>query len=432
MVAAILLNAAAAGDWPNWRGPNLNGTTATASNLPEKWTADANVRWKLELPAWSGSTPVVWEDRIFLLSPSKQEEPQQVGGRGPAVDGPGGQEILLFCISRTNGEVLWQRQIDEGNWIRMKHNSSSPSPVTDGKHVWAVSGNGVLACFDVDGNPRWTFSIPQKYGTVGTNFGYGSSPLLLDGRLILQVLHGGRTDDPSYVFALDAATGQLLWRVVRPTDAIAETPDAYTTPTVLENDGEKQIVVLGGGYVTGHDPKTGAEIWRSGGLNPRNARDYRTIPSPVVGDGMIFAPSRQIPLLALKAGGTGDITNTNLVWSWTARNGGPDVPTPAVHEGRFYMVEDHGQITCMNAKTGEVIYGPKDTGIGRVSGSPLIADGKIFIVNESGEAAVLAAGSTFKILARNTLDDSYTLSSPVAVGTDLFIRTGTHLYCISK
>jgi hypothetical protein len=151
LAASLSVPAAFAGNWPNWRGPNLNGTTADANNLPESWGVDHNVRWKLELPAWSGSTPVIWEDKVFILSPSKQQAPQEAGGRA-AVDGPGGQEILLFCISRKNGDVLWKREVDTGNWIKMKHNSSSPSPVTDGSHVWAVSGEGAMVAFDMDGN----------------------------------------------------------------------------------------------------------------------------------------------------------------------------------------------------------------------------------------------------------------------------------------
>jgi outer membrane protein assembly factor BamB len=414
------------GGWPNWRGPEHNGTTDNASNLPENWGTDQNVRWKLKMPAWSGSTPIIWEDRVFLLSPSKPEKPLPAGERGP-----GGQDILLYCVSRTNGEVLWRRPVDRGNWLRMKHNSSSPSPVTDGRHVWAVSGNGHVAAFDIDGTPQWTFSIEEHFGPIGTNFGYGSSPLLLDGRLVFQVLQGARTDDPSYVFALDAQSGDLLWRVERPTEARNESPDAYTTPAFVEHDGKKQIVVLGGDHVTGHDSETGRELWRSGGLNPRNARDYRIIPSPIVGDGMIFAPTRQVPLLALRAGGSGDITDSHLVWSWTSR-GAPDVPTPALHDGLFYMIEDFGRITCVDALTGEAIYGPEELGLGRVSSSPLVADEKIYVVNESGETAVVAAGRDFKLLARNALDDSYTLSSPVAAGTDLFIRTGSYLYCLSE
>jgi outer membrane protein assembly factor BamB len=432
-------------NWPSWRGPNGDGTTTTAKNLPEVWSTEQNIKWKVELPAWSGSSPVVWGDRIFLNSPSKEEAapaPALTGSaaaraakggrpRGPAVAGPGGQEILLLCLSRETGRELWQRKYDQGNEIQMKHNSSSPSPVTDGRHVWVTSGNGVLACFDFEGNERWRFDIVKRYGKIGTNFGYGSSPLLLDGQLFVQVLHGMKTDDPSYVFSLDAATGKLLWRVERPTDAERETPDAYTTPTVVEVGGRKQIVISGGAYITGHDPKTGAELWRSGGLNPTNAGNYRVISSPLVKGQMIFAPTRQQPLLALRAGGKGDITRSHLAWSWTSR-GGPDVPTPTSDGERFYMADDGGNITCLDAKTGAVIYGPEDTGIGRTSSSPLLADGKIYLVGETAETAVIAAGPKYRLIAKNVLDGTYTLSSPAIAGDEIYIRTATFLYCIKK
>jgi hypothetical protein len=382
---------------------------------------------------------VVWGDKVFLCTPSREGAEsasvfdglrRRLNGYG-ATSGPGGQELLLLCLSRQTGEELWRRQFDQGNELRRKHNSSTPSPVTDGSHVWAVSGNGMIACYDLDGALKWKFDIPAKYGEIGVAHGYGSSPLLLDGKLIVQVLHGQLTDDPSYVFALNAGDGSVLWRVERPTDARNESPDAYTTPAVLETGGRKQIVILGGDYVTGHDADTGAEIWRSGGLNPRRAWNYRIVPSPTVREGMIFAPSRHTPLLALRTGGRGDVTGSHVAWRWTGR-AAPDVPTPLSDGARLYMADDAGMFSCLDAKTGAVIYGPHDTGIGRVSSSPILADGKIYLISETAETAVIQAGPEYRLIARNSLDGSYTLSTPAAVGGEVFIRTGTHLYCISK
>jgi outer membrane protein assembly factor BamB len=447
IVACAAVSRVGAANWPAWRGPDGDGTTTMAKDLPETWSPAQNIKWKHEMPAWSGSSPVVWGDRIFVNSPSKEEAPAPVetsavaakgkrgggggGGRGPATSGPGGQELLLLCLDRASGRELWRKEIDRGNQIRMKHNSSSPSPVTDGQHVWVVSGNGVIRCYDFSGSEKWTLDVPGKFGKFGHNHGYGSSPLLLDGKLIVEVLHGMRTDDPSYLLALNAADGKVLWRVERPTDAIYESPDAYTTPAVLKVGDKKQLVVSGGDYVTGHDAETGAEIWRSSGLNPRKARDYRIVPSPTVRDGMIFAPTRKVPLLALKAGGTGDITESHLAWKWTGDNA-PDVPTPVCDGPRFYMMGDEGRITCLDAKTGAVIYGPEDTGIGRTWGSPILADGKIYVTGETAETAVIQAGSTYKLIAKNSLDGTYTLSTPAFADGEIFLRTATHLYCISK
>jgi outer membrane protein assembly factor BamB len=444
--------AAFAGNWPSWRGPQGDGTTSTARNLPETWTTEQNIKWKQEMPAWSGSSPMVWGDRIFLNSPSKEAQaqpdptplattgrkrPSPGASRGLAMNGPGGQEILLICLSRATGKEIWRKQYDQGNDIKMKQNMSSPTPVTDGKLVWVVSGNGMIACFDFNGNEKWKFDMPKHHGKLGIQFGYGSSPLLLDGKLIMQVLQGTtrrelEKHEPSFVFALNAADGKQVWRVERPTDAQHETPDAYTTPTVVESNGKKQIVISGGGYVTGHDPETGKELWRGGGLNPTDAKNYRVISSPVVRDGMIFVPTRQTPFLAFKAGGNGDITTSHLAWKWTANKGAPDVPTPVSDGERLYMADDQGAITCVNAKTGELIYGPEQTGIGRTSGSPILADGRIYLTSETAETAVIEAGPKFRLIAKNALDGTYTLSSPAIADNEIFIRTATHLYCISK
>jgi outer membrane protein assembly factor BamB len=453
LLALLATHAVSAANWPAWRGPNGDGTAPGAKNLPETWSTEKNIKWKQKMPAWSGSTPMVWGDRIFLNTPSEEEakpaEPAPApaaaneksrkrpgASRGLAMSGPGGQDILLLCLSRATGKELWRKPYDRGNEIKMKQNMSSPTPVSDGKLVWVVSGNGIVACFDFNGNEKWKFDIPKNYGNLGVQFGYGSSPLLLDGKLIFQVLQGTvrrelPKHEPSFVFALNAADGKPLWRVERPTDAEFESPDAYSTPTFVEVSGKKQVVVSGGGYVTGHDPASGKELWRGGGLNPSASKNYRVISSPLVRDGMIFAPTRVTPFLAFKAGGTGDITTSHLAWKWTEK-GAPDVPTPVSDGERLYMADDQGAITCVNAKTGERIYGPEQTGIGRTSGSPILADGKIYLTSESAETAVVAAGPAFRLIAKNSLDGSYTLSTPAIVDSEIILRTGTHLYCISK
>ncbi len=385
-----------------------------------------------------------WGDRIFVTSASKaenieqapppeQRQPQRRGRRGGFRQRrhPGGEDLLLLCLSKKDGSLLWERELDDGNKLSNKHNDSTPSPVTDGEHVWVVTGTGSVTALDMEGNKVWERNLQDEYGTFGLGWGYASSPLLYDGRIIIEVLHGRRTDDPSYIVSLNAKTGAEQWRQERSTDAFDESPDAYTTPAVLRHEGETQIVISGGDYVTGHNPKTGAEVWRAAGLNPRQLGNYRVVASPVVYDGMIYVPTRRRPLLALRAGGSGDITTSHLVWKWDEAYG-PDVPTPITDGAYFYMVEDRGKIMCLNAKTGEAIWGPESTADGIVSASPILADGKIYITNEQGVTSVVAAGSEFKLLATNELDGTYTLSSPVVSGSQLFIRTSTHLYCVEK
>ena len=435
-------------NWPQWRGPNLDGSS-DSTDLPTQWGPDQNIKWSTPLPAWSGGTPIIWGDRIFVMTPSAGEqsesseeaadenEDRQQGRRfgrrrgGGGGRNPGGQTLMVMCISKTDGKVLWEKALDEGNQLFRKGNSTSPSPVTDGETVWTVTGNGVVTALDFDGNVKWTRNIQDDYGRFGLNWGYGSSPLLYDGKLYIEVLHGMRTDEPSYLLALDGSNGETVFKVDRPTDAVRESPDAYTTPALVETESGPQIVIAGGDYVTGHDPQTGEEIWRSSGLNPRRDANFRIIASPVAYNGMVYAPTRVKPLLALKAGGNGDVSDSRLLWKFEGA-GGTDVPTPVIDGNHFFIINDQGIATCLDAETGEVLGGPKRTISGTVSSSPLLADGKIYITNETGETMVVSATPDFEELALNPLDGSYTLSSIAVSGNELFLRTGTHLYCISE
>ena len=438
ILSALAFPAEAKADenWPQWRGPEQNGV-GNASGLPETWSDTENIVWKTPLPCWSGGSPAIWGDRIFVTSPSKGEEkkpePKQEGRRrgrrGESSRDPGGSELLLLCIAKEDGAILWERQLDDGNKLRRKQNDSSPSPVTDGKNVWAGTGTGAVACFDMDGTPVWQLDLEEQYGDFGLMFGYANSPILYDGKLIIEVVHGWKTDKPSYLVAFDALSGKEQWRVERRTDAKEESQDAYTTPTLLRHGGKTEIVVSGANWVTGHNPEDGAELWRAGGLNPKMVQNFRIIASPVAADGMVYAPSRKKPLLALRAGGTGDVTKSHLVWNYTSSMG-PDVPTPACDGKYLYIVEDRGSVACLDAKTGEVLWGPERTARGTVSASPVIADGKVYVINEEAVTSVLAAGPKYKEIATNQLAGGYTLSTPAISGSRIYLRTETHLYCI--
>ena len=226
LILASLAADATAVNWPQWRGPSLNGVSAE-TGVPIRWSTTENVTWKLALPAWSGSTPIIWEDHIFL---------------NVAEDG----NLYLWCVDREDGSVLWKRFVSDGDRKQQKQNMSSPSPVTDGRHVWIMTGTGILKGFDFAGTEIWARDIQKDYGPFGLNWGYASSPLLHEEALYVQVLHGMKTDDPSYVMRLDKMTGETVWRVERPTDAIRESPDSYTTPGLLQYDGKTEIVITGG------------------------------------------------------------------------------------------------------------------------------------------------------------------------------------------
>ena len=399
------------GNWPQWRGPHLNGTSGE-TGLPVEWDTATNISWTIPLPAWSGSTPIIWGETIFLNGS----------------DEAGSDKIHLWALDRNGGSVLWKRQLSDGDQKMRKQNMSSPSPVTDGEHVWVMTGTGHLRAFDFEGNEVWARNIQTDYGSFGLNWGYASSPLLHEDSLYVPVLHGMKTDDPSYLLRINKATGETMWRVERPTNAIRESPDAYITPALLQHNGETEIVLTGGDVVTGHDSTTGVELWRADGLNPQNSASYRIVASPTVFDGIIYAPTRVRPLLALSAGGRGDITESHKLWSF---NYGPDVPTPVTDGKYFYSVGDSGIMFCLDAKTGETIYGLQRLPSATYSSSPVLADGKIYITNEEGLTSVVKAGPEFEILARNDLGD-YTLSSPAISQGQIFIRTASGLYAIGE
>ena len=410
VVALLLVTFAVAyaDNWPQWRGPNLNGVS-NEKNLPVKWTTDENVSWKVPMPGLSGSTPIIWRDRIFLNVAD-------------------GDNLALWCLNKTNGEVLWKIPLGGGNVKMRKQNMSSPSPVTDGRSVYVLTGTGILKGLDFNGKELWTRDIQKDYGQFGLQWGYASSPLLHEESLYVQVLHGMKTDDPSYVMRIDKKNGKTLWKVDRPTNAIRESPDSYTTPALLRYGKTTEIVITGGDCVTGHDPATGKELWRANGLNPDNDPSYRIVASPIIFDNIIYAPTRNRTLLALKAGGRGDITSSHVLWSTV---NGPDVPTPVTDGKYFYVVTDRGVMFCLDAKTGAEVYAQQRIKPGSYSGSPVLADGKIYVTNEDGLTTVVAAGPKFEVLAENPLND-YVLSSPAISDGQIFIRTSQHLYAIGK
>jgi len=411
LVAITALTTLGAENWPQWRGPRLDGVSRE-TGLPIEWTTEKNVAWRMPMPSRSGATPIVWNDHIFL----------NVALR----DGEG--DLELWAVDRNRPAVLWKGAMGGGNRRERKQNMSSPSPVTDGSTVWALTGTGILKAFDYKGREIWGRDIQADYGRFGLNWGYASSPLLDGDALYVQVLHGMKTDDPSYVLRIDAKTGRTVWRVERPTDAIKESPDSYTTPAIVSHGGTRELVITGGDVVTGHDLKTGKELWRARGLNPENNPFYRIVASPIVAAGLIVAPTRVKPMLAIRPGGRGDVTETHVAWSFDR---GPDVPTP-VSDGRLiYVVSDNGVVHAIRAASGEVVWGPERLRSGTYSASPLLADGRIYVTNEDGVTSVFTAGDRFQLLAENELSD-YCLSSPAVSDGQILIRTTGHLYAIGK
>jgi outer membrane protein assembly factor BamB len=410
-LALVLGSALLAENWPQWRGPDLNGISPER-NLPVRWTPEGdNIAWKLALPDRSGATPIIWGDAIFLNIAEANKN-----------------DLYLWMVDKKNGAVVWKKLLGGGNTMMRKQNMSSPSPVTDGKSVFVMTGTGVFKAFDFKGTLLWERDIQKDYGKFGLNWGYASSPLLYEDALFVQVLHGMKTTDPSYVLRINKVTGKTVWRVERPTRAIRESPDSYATPALLKYGKQIEIVVNGGDCVTGHDPETGKELWRGNGFNPENRPDNRIIASPVVFDGMVYAPTRVKPLQAFRAGGNGDITQSHLAFAFQH---GPDVPTPVADGKYFYVIDDKGIVYCLDAKSGKEVYGGRRIKPGTYSSSPTLADGKIYITSEDGVTSVIKTGPEFEVIAENNVND-YCLSTIAVSDGQLFLRTTQALWCIGK
>ncbi len=426
IVAVVLAGASALADnWPQWRGPFFNGST-TETNLPIQWSTTENVTWVTPLPGYSGATPVVWEDSIFISSPDPQKA------------------LLLLCLDRKTGQVRWQRKVGEGDFEKGRNNSASPSPVSDGKRVIVLFATGDLVAFDFSGQELWRRNLATDYGRFAIMWIYGSSPLLYRDKLYVQVLqHGkvppeyshaqdGKTDRESFLLCLDPATGKNLWRHVRSSDAISEAQEAYTTPIPAETGNPPEIIVVGGNYVTAHSAEDGSELWRCAGLNARGERFWRIVPSAVPADGLIFAsgPKRD-PVLAIKDGGHGLVTDTHLAWKFTEFPS--DCATPLFYKKTLFVLDGDRQVmTRLEPRTGQKLW-QGNLGVKEIfRASPTGADGKIYCISENGTAVVLSAGDEFKVIATIPMGEAPVRSSIAAGHGQLFIRTAKSLYCIAN
>ncbi len=408
-------------NWPNWRGPNYNGST-DANNLPVNWSKTDNIAWKTPLPGASAATPIIWNDHVFVSSINENT-----------------QQLLAICINRKNGDVLWQKNIGIGYGEQRRHNKASPSPVTDGEHVYFYYGTGDLACFDFEGNQIWERQLEEDHGSFSVQWGYGSSPLLYKGKLYIPVLQRDtilqETDEPrnSFLLAIDPKTGKDLWKHIRPSDANRESHESYVTPIPYEHNGRSAIIIHGGDYTTAHDPKNGEEIWRWGSYNPRKIGHWRIVPSPVTGKGHVFvsAPKRA-PLYAIDGTENGKLALDEAEWKFEKNP--TDVCTPAFYQGYLYVYDgDRYVMTCMKPETGEVIWSGELGGNKVYRSSPTIGDDKIYCMNEDGLIVVLdAKGDEYKELSRIEMGEGPCRSAIAIADDQLFIRTAENLYCVEK
>ena len=404
-------------NWPRFRGPNGQGVS-TERNLPLTWDATNKVQWKTAIPGEGWSSPIVWNDRVFLTAARED-----------------GTQCHVIGLDRDSGKVLWDVRVFEQQRLRKegKNSYATPTPCTDGERVYAVFNDGSVVALDFRGQVAWTNREVAFY----SRHGLGASPILHEGLLIMPYDGSQRVDqagnwpnnsdfertgwqipwDKSFLVALDARTGKRVWTAKRGMSRIA-----HVTPFIWRNNGHVELISCAGDCIQGFDPKTGERLWTV------YSRGEGVTPSPVFGEGLIFTSSgfEATTLRTVKPGGRGDVTSTHVVWE--QKRGAPTQASLLYVQPHLYAVTDNGMLTCYTAATGEVVY--QERLQGTFSASPVFADGRIYLLNEAGETLVIAPGAEFKVLARNRLNEKAQASMAVSQGR-FFLRTAQHVYCIA-
>lgn len=412
--------------WSKWRGPLATGVAPMASP-PIEWDENRNVRWKVEIPGKGLSSPIVWGETVFVTSAvetekrgqPKREVPRRRRRGPPGITTTSIHKFVIFAISRRDGSILWQRTVREELPHEGTHPSgswASNSPVTDGEHIYFGFGSRGLYCFDMQGNKKWETDLGDM--TIRLGFGEGSSPVMYGEFIVVNWDHEGQ----SFIVALDKKTGREAWRVNR------EERTSWSTPLVVAHGGKSQVITSATHRTRSYDLATGNLIWECSGMT------LNAIPTPVAAGGVVYVTSgfRGNALQAIRLeGAKGNITDTDAI-VWELDRDTPYVPSPLLYGDRLYLLKrNDGILSCFNAGTGEVHYGPRRLpGIMEAYASPVGADGRIYIVGRNGTTLVVKDGPMFEVLSQNLLDDGFD-ASPAVVGKELYLRGRKHLYCIA-
>jgi outer membrane protein assembly factor BamB len=435
--AALAASDVAERHWPQWRGPRGDGV-APQGDPPTTWSETANVRYKVEIPGRGHASPVVWGDRIYLLTAIDAEPPAAgapaAGAPASATPASGAPPVrergvapdrdlrfVVLALDRTTGKTVWERTVVRTRPHEGTHTDGSwaaASAITDGERVWAFFGSRGIYCLrSSDGEPLWHRDLGDMQTKLG--FGEGASPVLAGDTLVINWDHEGE----SFVVALDARTGAERWRAAR------DEQTSWSTPHVVEVDGQRQVVVNATGKVRSYDLATGKVVWEVGGMTAN------AIPTPVSANGLLFVTSgfRGNALKAIRlAGARGDLTGTPAV-VWSHDRDTPYVPSPLLYDGVLYFLKHNtGLLSALDAATGKVHYGPaRLEGIEGVYASPVGAAGRLYVAGRNGATAVLAAGPELKVLAVNRLDDGFE-ASPAIAGREIYLRGRRHLYALAE
>lgn len=393
-------------NWTEFRGPTRQGHSAE-KNLPVHWTTTDNVAWKVEVPGNGWSSPVVYDGRVYLTTAVP---------RSPV--NPLAQSLRALCLDAASGRVIWnvevfRQQAGPKSRIHQKNSHASATPITDGEHLFVHFGTHGTACLTLDGKTVWK----TRKLVYAPNHGNGGSPVLVDDLLVVSC----DGSDVQYVAALEKSSGNIRWKKRRP-PVLNPRKFSFSTPLVIEVEGQKQLVSVGTDLAIAYEPKTGDEIWRV------TFDGYSVVPRPVFGHGLVYVCTGWSPpkLLAIRPDGRGDVTQTHVKWS--TNRAVPNTPSPLLVGDELYLISDGGIASCLDAKTGRVHWQER-VGVA-FSASPLFADGKIYFQSERGESTVIRAGKEYAELARSRFPGERTLSSYAVSDSALFIRTDRSLYRI--
>jgi outer membrane protein assembly factor BamB len=421
--------------WPQWRGPFFNGVARTAA--PVEFGDTKNIKWKIEVPGRGFSTPVIWGDRIFLTTAAPTgkgaqpapppEQPQNPGGQGQGRGGPGGgvgvgeeQKFVVMCLDKKTGKTIWERVAKTATphegYHRQYGSFASNAPLTDGQYLYVSFGSRGIYCYDLNGKLIWEKDLGVQM-KIRLQFGEGSAPALHGNLLIHPFDHEGG----SFLVALDKRNGKEVWRASR------DEMSAWSTPLIADYKGQKQVVISATKKVRAYNPEDGKLIWECAGLGSN------VIPHPTQHNDTVLVMSghREPKLMAIRLGREGDLTGSDAVL-WSHTRGMSYTASPVLHDNKFYSLTDNGLLSCFNATTGEPYYHQQrlpqpDT----FKASPVAAGGNLYTASESGVVTVIKMGEKFEVVATNTLTDHMFVASPVVAEGELFLRSKTHLFCVS-
>ena len=395
-------------NWGQWRGGSFD-SVSVESGADSQTSPISSELWKFDLPGSAGASPVVWGDHIFVSTTDKKT-------------------LRLICLD-TAGKKKWERDLPGVSKSAMdKSNSASPSPITDGQHVWTMMGNGAMACFDFDGKEIWSKDIQKDYGKFSIQFGMSTTPVLHDGKLYLTLIHGVRKDkgtSEGKLICLDAVTGEEVWQVIRKTDAVDECKHGYSSPIVVGQGDSAVLVVHAADYTTGHAIADGKELWKLAGINPKGDaynRTLRLVASPVARKGLMVVPTaKKGAVIGYKISGKEKPKRL-----WRLERGTPDVASPVVYQDRVFLAGENGVMRVLDASNGEVLTKERLLA-DRHRSTPVVVDGKLIVVGRSGTVSVFKADKDLELISHRELNEQ-SVASPAVADNRIYIRTAKAIY----